>query len=204
MVKYIIGIGLFLAFFIACFNSENPKLPYLGEHNVSGQDTIYHQIDNFSFQDQDSSFVTNKLFKDKIYVANFFFTSCPTICPKTMRQMKRLYDKYLKDSSILLVSFSIDHYHDSIPTLKRYANKLEINGRKWHLLSGKKGETQKIARDYLSLALENDQAPGGFEHNGNLILIDGQGHVRSFCDGTDPTSVDRFILDIETLRGEKI
>ena len=91
-----------------------------------------------------------------------------------------------------------------ILTLKRYANKLEINGRKWHLLSGKKGETQKIARDYLSLALENDQAPGGFEHNGNLILIDGQGHVRSFCDGTDPTSVDRFILDIETLRGEKI
>ncbi|MBK9213979.1 MAG: SCO family protein [Saprospiraceae bacterium] len=145
MVKYIIGIGLFLAFFIACFNSESTKLPYLGEHEVNGQDTIYHKIGDFSFQDQDSNLVTNGLLKDKIYVANFFFTSCPTICPKTMKQMKRVYDKYLKDTSIVLVSFSIDHYHDSIPTLKRYANKLEISGQRWHLLSGKKGETQKIA-----------------------------------------------------------
>ena len=129
----------------------------------------------------------------------FFFTSCPTICPKMKKQMLRLYAKYEKDDRILLLSHSIDTKRDTVGKLKSYATGLGVSSNKWHFVTGDKDDIFEIADDYFSVAQDDPNAPGGFDHSGRFILVDKNRYVRSFCDGTDPASVDQFMLDIDRL-----
>ncbi|RME99425.1 MAG: SCO family protein, partial [Bacteroidetes bacterium] len=114
------------------------KLPYLGFHQVDETtgDTIYHQIRDFAFIDQDSQLITNEYFAGKAYVADFFFTSCPTICPKVKQQMLRIYDRYRDDDRLLLLSHTIDVKRDTVPKLKRYAQGLGVDSPKWRFVTG--------------------------------------------------------------------
>src|SRR5680860_535752 len=189
---------LFLTMTMACQPPQNTKLPILGipEIQMNG-DTIFHTIPEFSFTDQDSNNVTNETFEGKIYVADFFFTSCPSICPIMTKQMKRIYDRYEDEDRLMLISHSIDTRHDSVPVLKAYAEKLNIDDAKWLFVTGEKSEIYAIANDYFNVAYEDQDAPGGYDHSGKIILVDPQGHIRAFCDGTDPESVDQFMKDIE-------
>ncbi len=201
----IISMLVAMATLLAAISCQGPTadkpLPILGHKGVENGDTVYHAIPTFAFINQDSQLVTNKTFADQIYVADFFFTKCPTICPVVKKQMLRIYDQF-GDEPLALLSHSIDTRNDSVPALKSYAKKLNIEAPKWHLVTGKRDDIYEIADDYFSIATEDPDAPGGFNHSGRLILVDQNRHIRSFCDGTDPESVDRFMKDIEKLLKE--
>jgi protein SCO1/2 len=180
--------------------TEAPQsLPYLGFHDINGQDTVYHKIPPFAFMSQDSTTVTNETFAGKAYIADFFFTSCTTICPKVTKQMLRLYDKYKTEDRLMLLAHSIDTKRDTVLRLRKYAENMGVTSDKWLFVTGEKDEIYAIADDYMSIATENPDSPDGFDHSGWLLLIDSQGHIRSFCDGTVEEKVDEFIKDIDWL-----
>lgn len=183
----------------ACEPPQPDTLPILGERDFVNGDTVYHSIPDFAFINQDSELVTNETFAGKVYVADFFFIHCPTICPKTAREMKKIHDHFIDDDRVMLLAHSIDPARDTVGALKRYARNLNANTEKWHFVTGDKDAIYEIADDYFSIAMEDPEAPGGFDHSGRLILVDKNRHVRSFCNGTDPKDVDRFIKDIERL-----
>lgn len=194
---------VFVVLWQACTSQPDPPLPIIGQREIIDGDTIYPRVANFQFINQDSQWINNETFAGKVYVVDFFFIHCPTICPKTVKQMKRIHDHFLDDERVLLLNHSIDTRNDTVPALKRYADKLGVSSNKWHFVTGIKDEIYGIADDYFSVAKEDPEAPGGFDHSGRLILVDGNRYVRSFCDGTDPQDVDRFIKDIEKLLREE-
>lgn len=183
-------------------NAQNQPLPVIGNREIVDGDTVYHTVPDFAFMNQDSQWVTNETFAGKAYVVDFFFTHCPTICPKVAKQMKRVHDRFLEEDRLLLLAHSIDPKRDTIGRLKWYADNLGVESSKWHFVTGVKDSIYAIADDYFSIAIENPDSPGGFDHSGRLILIDPQRRVRSFCDGTDAESVDKFMLDIDKLLRE--
>ncbi len=186
--------------FLGCAKSKiQHPLPILGNYEVRGGDTIYHRIPDFSFVDQDSTVITNKTFAGKVYVADFFFTSCPSICPKVKKEELRMYGKYKSDPRIEFLSHSIDTKRDTVGRLKMYASNLGVNSAFWHFVTGKKEDIFKIANDYFVSALEDPGAPGGFDHSGRLILVDKDRHIRAFCNGTVPEEVDAFMDQIDQL-----
>ncbi len=190
-------------FFIFSCKHIPEKLPIIGERDIINGDTIYHTIRPFVFINQDSQEVTQKTFEGKIYVVDFFFTHCPTICPKVTKQMLRLYDKFKNDDRILFLAHSIDARNDTIGRLKEFATNLGVSSKKWHFVTGNIDSIYSIAADYYSVAKADNESPGGFDHSGRLILVDKKRRVRSFCDGTDGTDVDRFMNDIVVLLNEK-
>ncbi len=184
----------------SCQQEANVQpLPYLGQHEINGQDTVYHTIPDFAFVDQDSNLVTNATFEGKIYLADFFFISCPTICPKVKKQMLRIFDQYKGNDELILLSHTIDPKRDTVGRLKSYAQNLGVDNGQWRFVTGEMDEIYGIADDYMSIAKEDPNAPGGFDHSGWILLIDKTGHIRSFADGTDPEKVDRLLTDIEWL-----
>lgn len=191
------AIGLLMA---AC-QTEAPQraLPYLGNHDINGTDTVYHRIPDFAFLSQDSALITNQDLAGKIYVADFFFISCPTICPKVKKQMLRIYDKYKGREDFMLLSHTIDPKRDTVERLKMYAQNLGVDDGQWLFVTGEKNKIYDIAEDYMSIAREDPDAPGGFDHSGWVLLIDKQGHIRSFADGTNPEKVDQLLEDIDWL-----
>jgi len=193
----IVALGLF-----ACKPAHQEVLPILGNFEVTDGDTAYHYIPDFRFVDQDSQWITNETFGDKIYVADFFFTSCPSICPKVKKQMLRMYDVYKDNPHIAFLSHSIDTKRDTVGRLKLYASNLGVSSSFWHFVTGNKDSIYSIADDYFVAALEDPSAPGGFDHSGRLILVDRNRHIRSFCNGTDPDEVDQFMKDIDLLLDE--
>jgi protein SCO1 len=192
----ITGLIIFIA---KPFADTNAPLPILGEIDIVNGDTIYPQVRDFAFTNQDSQEVNNATFANKAYIVDFFFISCPTICPKVKKQMLRLYGRYAAEDRLRFLSHSIDTKHDTIPRLKKFANNLGIKTERWHLVTGDRYELYSIADDYFSVAKEDPDAPGGFDHSGRLILVDPKRHVRAFCDGTDPKSVDEFMKSIDKL-----
>ena len=184
-------------------NQEEDTLPILGEREEVNGETIYHEIPDFTFVNQDSQLVNNATFEDKIYIADFFFTHCPTICPKMTKQMKRVHDQYLDNPDVAFISHSIDVKNDTVARLKWYAESIGVNSSdKWHFVTGDKDEIYEIAEDYFSIALEDDGVAGGFDHSGRLILIDKARRIRSFADGTNPEEVDRLMKDMDKLLEE--
>lgn len=189
---------------LGCFSNEKSgKLPILGERDVTpAGDTIYPQIPDFQFVDQDGQTITNATFAGKAYVVDFFFIHCPTICPKVKANGLRVYQKFKNEDRLLMLSHSIDTRNDTVAALKHHADKLGIESKKWHLVTGDHDAIYSIADNYFSVATEDPSAPGGFDHSGRLILVDKNRHVRAFCDGTDAEDVDQFMKDIELLLKE--
>jgi len=192
--------SLLTGILFSCQSNGEPKgLPRLGNHIIEGSDTLYHTIPDFEFVNQDSILVTNRTFENKLYVADFFFTSCPTICPKMTQQMLRIHHYFIDNPDLKLISHSIDTKYDTIPRLKAYATNLGVTSDKWHFVTGEKSELFAMADAYFNIIIEDETLPGGYDHSGRLILVDHNKHVRSFCNGTDEKQVDAFIKDIETL-----
>jgi protein SCO1 len=184
---------------------SDEKLPIIGERLgfTPNGDTIYPTIANFTFTNQNGAAVTNATFAEKAYIVDFFFTSCPTICPKVMKQMLRVHDRFKDSAGVLLLSHTIDPKRDSVGKLRVYAENLGVATSKWHFVTGVKDSLYSLADDYFSIAKEDPYAPGGFDHSGRLILVDKNRHVRSFCDGTDEKDVERFMKDVEKLLKEQ-
>jgi len=190
-------------FWVACSNEQKQngkdELPILGQEKEVNGKMMQHQIPDFAFLNQDSVLVTNETFKDKIYVADFFFTSCPTICPKVKKQMQRIYDNYSDNPSLLLLSHTIDVKRDTVGKLREFAENMGVSSSRWHFVTGDHDKIYEIADDYFSIAIEDPDAPEGFDHSGRLLLIDENRHIRAFADGTDEKEVNRFMKDIDKL-----
>ena len=186
----------------SCGISERAvDLPIIGDRTDLDGSKIIHSIRPFTFVSQLGDTITNADVQQKIHVVDFFFTSCPSICPLVTAQMKRIYDHVADDPSILLISHTIDPKRDSVAILKKYADNLDIDHHKWLFLTGDKEDLMEIANeDYFIAALDAPDAPGGFDHSGKIILLDRDAKIRGFCDGTDPASVDRFMKTIDQLR----
>ncbi len=188
--------------FASC-STKNEKLPVFGEREFNGKDTIYHTIASFQFVDQDSALINNATFKDKIYVADFFFTSCRTICPIMKTQMLRVYEATQEMPDVLLLSHSIDPEYDTVALLHDFANRLGVESKRWHFVTGVKDSIFKIAQtSYFATAMEDKSEPDGRIHSGAFLLIDKQGRIRGKYDGTKEEDVNRLIVDIKKLRNE--
>ena len=210
MKKQLAIITLVFAFgFSACNPQQKAKLPILGRTDyveTNGTiDTVYHTIPDYSFVDQDSAEVTPKTFDNKIYVADFFFGTCPTICPVMKQQMLRVYDRFESNPEFGIVSHTIDPDHDTVAYLKDYSERLGIMDNKvWHFVTGNKAEIYELgtAAGYMVQVGEDASADGGFIHSGAFILIDKERRVRGFYDGTVASAVDILMNDIDRLLKE--
>jgi len=191
-----------LAILILQSCKEERTLPIIGRTHVIDGVTVQHQIPEFSFTNQDSIVITNQDLDDYIYIADFFFISCPSICPKVKKQMLRIYDTFKEENQVKLVSHTIDPKRDTEQALKLYAQNLNVNTDKWMFLTGDKDQLFNQADEYFVAAFEDSDAPGGFDHSGKIILVDKDRHIRAFCDGTDEDSVTEFLKDIKFLLDE--
>ncbi len=181
---------------------NNHSLPILGHHIYEENDTIYHTVGDFELVNQDSTIITNSDFDNHIYVADFFFTSCPTICPIMKTQMLRVYDEIKEDQDVSILSHTIDPEYDSVGLLKEYAFNLGVETPKWHFATGDKDSIYALAQTYLVLADEDANAPGGYVHSGAFLIVDKQRRIRGVYDGTKEEQVDLLIGDLDLLRKE--
>ncbi|MFZ4862951.1 SCO family protein [Sphingobacterium sp. Mn56C] len=193
----------------AC-QSKTPKLPIYGdrdvvEKEVNGKmvvDTIYPTIPTFSFLNQDSVTITEKQFDNKIYVANFFFTHCPSICPTMQRNLLKAYEKYKNDARVAFLSHSIDFKYDSPSVLKNYANKLGVDNVQWQFVTGSKADIYGISDKYMVYTKEDASVAGGYDHSGYLVLVDHDKHIRGAYDGTNDEEVQKLLKDMDILLQE--
>ncbi len=209
----IILIGAGLAVYIGFVSKSKDKplryLPYYGNHEIkpsltgSGVDTIYKSISNFSFIDQKGNVVTQENFKDKIYVADYFFCTCQSICPIMSVQMERVADVFKDDAEIKYISHTVNPEYDSVNVLADYAAAHHARYGQWYLVTGNKKELYDLAREsYMLDASEGDGGEEDFIHTQNFALIDKDRHIRGYYDGTNPKEIDQLINDIKLLKKE--
>lgn len=167
-------------------------------------DTLYRHIPPFRLIDQDGKTVDQSIVKGKIYVADFFFTRCGTICPKIASQLTRVQDIFVNNADIKFISYSVDPEHDRPAELKAYAEKHNAIPGKWYFLTGSKTEIYNLAMTGYYLPAVDAGVKAGkpdetFIHSEKLVLVDKDGIVRGFYDGTDKEDVDRLVLEIRVL-----
>ncbi len=185
-------------------NKPNHLLPYFGpKHALKVNDTTYHRVPGFSFVNQYGETTDSTTVGDKIYVAEFFFTTCHSICPIMNTNLISVYKKFEKDNDILILSHTVDPETDSVPVLKQYADAHGVNDKRWLFVTGNKPALYEIARKgYLLDASEGNGGEDDFVHTQNFALIDKARNIRGFYDGTDSVEVQRLVKDIILLKEE--
>ncbi|WP_343521696.1 SCO family protein [Pedobacter sp.] len=196
--------------FTAC--KQERKLPFYGERHaetvrdaagIEKIDTVYQTIPDWSFLNQDSVVTTNKVTDGKVYVTDFFFTSCTTICPTMHRNLMTVYNDFKANPDVMFVSYTIDFKYDKPHVLKKYAQKLGVDGPKWQFLYGTKDSVYTLAeKNYLVAVGEDSTAKDGYIHQGYLVLIDKDRRIRGAYDGTKPEQVAQLKKDIPVLLAE--
>ncbi|MGG7036625.1 MAG: SCO family protein [Flavobacterium sp.] len=162
--------------------------------------TKYHTIDNFSFVNQNGKTITQKEYDGKIYVADFFFTSCGSICPKMTNNMVELQKAFLKNPKVMFLSHTVTPDVDSVPVLKKYALEKGVVDAKWNLVTGDKKDIYALARkSYLAVKLGQPDELYDMVHTENFVLVDAHKRVRGFYDGTKKEEIDRLKEDINWL-----
>ncbi len=212
--KFAIGFILLSAVIIAIFysilNVEKP-LPIYQPNNVEStlvDSTIqhikkYHKIADFSLTNQNGKTITQNDYKGKIYVADFFFTTCQTICPIMTDHMRDIQKEVLNDDDVMLLSHSVTPKIDSVEQLKRYAKLKGVNDAKWNLVTGDKKHIYELARkSYLAVKTNGNGDEYDMIHTENFMLIDKKRQIRGFYDGTDPEAISQLLKDIKTLKKE--
>jgi len=168
-------------------------------------DTVYHTIPSFKFVNQGGDTISEQHFDKKIFVADFFFTTCPTICPKMSGQMKRIQNAYKKRDDFLIISHSVNPEHDSVSVLAEYAKLYGGISGKWHFVTGKRNDIYTLGVEGYKLAVDEDpRAPGGFLHSEMFVLVDKEKVIRGYYDGTDSVQVDKLIEAIKLLAADYI
>ncbi len=205
----LISFGTILIGLGACNNVH--KLPILGPREaimktVGGKkiiDTIYKTIPDWEFYNQDSTLVNQNTVKGKIYITDFFFTSCNTICPTMHRNLKIIYDAFKNNNNVIFLSHTIDYKYDKPSKLKKYAEKLGVDTQKWVFVWGEKNKIYSLAeKDYLVAVQEDSKAVDGYIHQGWLVLVDKEGRLRGAYDGTKTEEVEKLKKDLNTLLDE--
>ncbi|MEQ8219379.1 MAG: SCO family protein [Arenibacter sp.] len=161
----------------------------------------YHTIADFALTNQNGKLVTQKDYADKIYIADFFFTTCPTICPIMTKNMAGIQDKILNDEDVMLLSHSVTPDIDSVPQLKKYALEKGVKDSKWNLVTGNKQQIYELARkSYMAVKTDGDGGPYDMIHTENFILVDKERRIRGFYDGTDSEEIEKLLSDLEILK----
>lgn len=183
---------------VAVEDQQNPP-----QNSIKINDTVWHTVPNFEFLGHTGKIVSNKNFENKIYIADFFFTTCPGICPKLTKQMHRIQAVYKNDNDVKLLSHTVDPARDSLPVLAQYAQRFEIDSTKWLLVTGNKKQLYDQARyGYYVSVTEGDGGKEDFIHTEKLVLIDKQKVIRGYYDGTDSVAVNKLLGDIKVLQLE--
>lgn len=204
----VVAAGVFVyAFFV--YDNQKPLryLPIFGEKEYEAKngktDTIFHTIQNFSFINQDGKTVTEKDFEGSVYVTDFFFTTCHTICPIMSTQMERVASNFKGNAEVKFLSHTVDPEIDTVDQLKAYAIKHNADVKQWMFVTGEKKALYEIARtSYLLDASEGNGGPDDFIHTQNFALIDKNKHIRGYYDGTDSAQMNQLIKDIDLLLAE--
>ncbi|WP_273568976.1 SCO family protein [Maribacter halichondriae] len=161
----------------------------------------YHSIGDFSLTNQNGKEITQKDYQDKIYIADFFFTTCPTICPIMTNNMADIQGHILNDEEVMLLSHSVTPEIDSVAQLKKYALEKGVNDSKWNLVTGDKKQIYELARkSYLAVKNDGDGGPFDMIHTENFILVDKERRIRGFYDGTKEEEMDRLMEDLAILK----
>ena len=192
-------------------SSRVANLPYYNEASFTPKwiatksDVLksFHKIPDFSFTNQDGKNITHKTFEDKIYVTDFFFTTCPGICPRMTKNMDIIQQEFIKDSSVLLLSHSVTPTIDSVAQLKKYAIDKNID-KNWHLVTGDKKEIYNLGRQayFVEEDLGTPKGIDDFLHTENFVLVDKNKHIRGIYNGLNRNAVQQLIADIKTLQKE--
>ena len=161
-----------------------------------------HKIADFKLTNQNGKTITQADYKNKIYVTDFFFTTCQTICPIMTDHMVQIQEKLKNNSEVMLLSHTVMPEVDSVPQLKKYALEKGVDDTKWNLVTGSKKEIYDLARKSYLAAKENPGDPYGLVHTENFVLIDKRKRVRGLYDGTLQEDIDRLLGDIEKLQAE--
>ena len=163
----------------------------------------YHKIAPFKLINQNGDTITEANYKDKIYVADFFFTTCLSICPMMTDNMVRIQEKIINDPEVMLLSHSVTPVIDSVPRLKAYAEEKGVVDSKWNMVTGDKKQIYNLARkSYLAVKTVGDGGPFDMIHTGNFILVDKEKQIRGFYDGTKEEDIQQLLHDIEVLKNE--
>ena len=191
-------------------NSKKPLrfLPYFGVQKVdtilkSGRytnDTIFHTVQDFSFINQEGKKVTQKDFDGSIYVTDFFFTTCQSICPVMSSEMEKIAAAFKENKTVKILSHTVNPENDSVPVLAEYARLHHADAKQWLFVTGDKKELYNIARTgYYLNAEQGDGGPDDFIHTQNFALVDKEKHIRGYYDGTNPKEIQQLISDIKLL-----
>ena len=211
--QYTFTCAIFLAailFFSSC--KSDKKLPIYGLRDTkavknpdgsAGVDTVYQTIPAFKLLNQDSVYITNDHFRGKIYIADFFFTSCTSICPTMHRKMKAIFEAYKDEPNLMFLSHTIDYKYDVPSKLKKYAEKLGVDGPRWQFAYGTKDAIYDIAeKSYLSAVIEDQNEKEKYIHQGWFLLIDGNGRMRGAYDSTHDDQIALLKNDLDNLLAE--
>ncbi|MFD2822412.1 SCO family protein [Lacinutrix iliipiscaria] len=163
----------------------------------------YHKIADFNLINQNGKAITQEVYKNKIYVADFFFTTCQTICPIMTDHMYQIQKEIINDDDVMLLSHTVTPKIDSVAQLKKYALKKGVNDAKWNLVTGDKKQIYELARkSYLAVKTSGSGDEYDMIHTENFMLIDKKRQIRGFYDGTNPEAISQLIEDIKTLKKE--
>jgi protein SCO1 len=207
---FLLSLAL-VVFLYAFFVYDNSKpiryLPIYGEKEFESKngkiDTTFHTIPNFNFTNQNGKKITQKNFNNSVYVADFFFTTCHSICPVMSTQIQRVAEKFKGNSEVKFLSHTVDPETDTVEQLNRYSIEHKADANQWMFVTGNKKELYDIARTgYLLDASIGNGGPDDFIHTQNFALIDKDNRIRGYYDGTNTKEVDQLIKDIELLLAE--
>ncbi len=206
--SYSIFIIFLFCFILSCNKTKSNKLPVYNPSDfnpelvdVSLQNTSKnHTVSDFELINQNGKTITQDHYKDKIYVVDFFFTSCPTICPIMTNNMAELQNRFLENDNVMFLSLSVTPDIDSIPVLRKYATDKGVIDMKWNITTGNKKHIYELARkSYFAVVEQGDGGLQDFIHTPNFILVDKEKRIRGIYDGTDNDEIIRIIDDIRTL-----
>ncbi len=198
-----------LALFVSCNQNQDRPLPIYNPANFNPElvdknlqnKSDNHTVADFKLTNQNGKTITQDDYNDKIYVTDFFFTRCKTICPIMTDNMAKIQKEFLNDDDIMLLSLSVTPDIDSIPTLRKYADDKGVIDAKWNVTTGNKKHIYELARkSYFAVVEQGDGGLQDFIHTPNFILIDKKKQIRGIYDGTNDDDIKRIIEDIKTLK----
>jgi protein SCO1/2 len=218
MKKYNIKIKIFALLIVvsACSDSKNNSrvdtLPFYEDASFtpfwltphSKEANAFHAIPDFSLTNQRGETVTQEVIQSKATVVDFFFTTCPGICPKMTTNMAVLQDSFMNNDHVVLLSYSVTPEIDSVPTLAAYAERKNITSPNWHLLTGDRKQIYDLGRKayFVEEDLGETKSDEDFLHTENFVLLDGDRHIRGIYNGLNKAAIQQLVADIRTLKGD--
>lgn len=215
IIGAILAVGLGIVFYNNIPDKKKHDLPILNpidiDESVVDPELLRigqgHTIGDFKFQNQEGKWITRQDVAGKVFVAEYFFTTCKTICPIMTMEMERVAEKFKGNKDVKILSFTVDPENDDVEQMKRYADSHQADANQWHFLTGEKTELYALARKSFFLLkpaeAENlGDAGSDFIHTNNFVLVDKKGRIRGYYDGTNSNGVDHLMRDIHYLLEE--